>query len=182
MDSSSGLCQLDNVIISDKLQLSNGSVITTGNCVAGALIFTTYKSNKKLIVSEYSELTIEGNIEQLSGGSYRSGYLSELIVDGTLNVSGDYNGSSEYSCLYLQEETSRMNVKGDFTLNCRGNYTDGIITIGANYKSTKVFDGTILKIINKDNLISNPDTQERELRKAGIYKAFRGLRVTLTTN
>lgn len=40
MDSSSGLCQLDNVIISDKLQLSNGSVITTGNCVAGALIFT----------------------------------------------------------------------------------------------------------------------------------------------
>ncbi len=29
MDSSSGLCQLDNVIISDKLQLSNGSVITT---------------------------------------------------------------------------------------------------------------------------------------------------------
>ena len=154
MDSSSGLCQLDNVIISDKLQLSNGSVITTGNCVAGALIFTPYKSNKKLIVSEDSELTIEGNIEQLSGGSDWSGYHSDIIVNGSLNVNGNYQSNTRYSRLYLQNKMPTMFVKGNFSVY-EGTFTDDIILVGGNYSNKKFLSGTILVEYNKENAVGD---------------------------
>ena len=148
-----------NVNVNGTLNVSGGVAVLAGTVningdmtVGGDYEHSYSLYDKTTVISEGCRLDVKGNFSHSTGSPT---YDSYVYVNGSLYVGGNYYDSYDYNYssinLYMNNEGSYMEVKGNFTYKVSGksnNFTKGVIAIGGNYSNSSELNGIKLKLIN----------------------------------
>ena len=152
------------VKVDGNVTVSSGAASIEGNMIVGGNYSHAYSAQNTTttLINQGSVLTVKGDMIQNNPWNSSSNYSSKVYVNGSLYVGGNYNGYGYSNIdLYLNNDSSYMEVTGDFTYSPSGksaNFTKGRIKVGGDYTNNSYLDGTVVNIVNnKDISISSPN-------------------------